>query len=899
MVSVVTGSGNGLVNTSKDVLGGAGGMGQAATGRAGEQITVNAANGNLVIQDRDEYLVGVGPDVDLLRTYNSQGGWDGDNADGWRVGYYRQVTLTSGPFNADGSVAKRVEADGTERSYTCNAGVYVSKEGGGQYDTLSYAGGVWTWTDGDSGVKETYALGNGTYRLTQVTQPEGHFVAVTYNASGLIDTLGTYKAGSVVGTNAPDEKVTLTYSGNQLGSITTSYLDAGQAKTRSVTSYTYYPAGSGIKTGKLQAVTTDLTPTDTTDAKAYTVTYDYDANGRLSSLQQTDGSRFTVEYYGDGRVKSLKDDQNRLTSFSYDAANGTTTVTDPLSQATTLKYGAAGQLLEMAGAALGGASFKQSYTYNSASGDLLTSTNAKGETTTYAYDGTGGGNGAWTRRTDAAGNVTERSYDATSKLLLSETVYSVADTDGPGGPAPTGGSTTRYIYGSNIAKRQLAYVVGPGGQATSYTYDAKDQLQRRTTYTAAYYTSTSFTLSALSGWATSQPASAARQVTDYAYDLRGQVTQETRYATGSSGEASIAQTTYNAFGQLLSRQDGSGVKLSYEYDGLGRVTKTTDTNGVQTLYSYDDQNRKTSVQLDNGQTTVQLFDTQGNLVSSDVLGAGHTDANPKSLGQTLYSYDALGRLWRVQDATGVASYSLYDVSGRKSADIAPNGQLTEYFYDGAGRLIQSIAYSKLLDSTTLQGLGASSTIAGARPAADTVNDRITTYYYDTAGRLQGRLDADGYLVENQYDGASNLVKETRYATAQNVVRLSTANGTTQSTAPLLTRPALDAVNDRVTRNLYDVSGQLAAQINGENVLTVWTYDGAGNKRSQLRRSAPLSATEQTYSLSQLQTRNYMRNENLQGLNPLADDEFTQWIYDDKGQLIAQLDAEGALTEYSY
>ena len=60
MVSVVTGSGAGLVG-SKDVLGSAGELGNAGTGRAGERLTVNAANGNLVVQDRDEYLVGVVP----------------------------------------------------------------------------------------------------------------------------------------------------------------------------------------------------------------------------------------------------------------------------------------------------------------------------------------------------------------------------------------------------------------------------------------------------------------------------------------------------------------------------------------------------------------------------------------------------------------------------------------------------------------------------------------------------------------------------------------------------------------------------------------------------------------------------------------------------------------------
>jgi hypothetical protein len=68
MAAVVSGSSLGLVNTSLHVLGPQGGLGLASQGRAGERVYVNAATGNLVVQGRDELVLGRGPDVSLLRT---------------------------------------------------------------------------------------------------------------------------------------------------------------------------------------------------------------------------------------------------------------------------------------------------------------------------------------------------------------------------------------------------------------------------------------------------------------------------------------------------------------------------------------------------------------------------------------------------------------------------------------------------------------------------------------------------------------------------------------------------------------------------------------------------------------------------------------------------------------
>ena len=56
MVAIVTGNGLGLQSSSALGLGARGQLGEASAGQAGERIYVNAANGNLIVQDRDLYI---------------------------------------------------------------------------------------------------------------------------------------------------------------------------------------------------------------------------------------------------------------------------------------------------------------------------------------------------------------------------------------------------------------------------------------------------------------------------------------------------------------------------------------------------------------------------------------------------------------------------------------------------------------------------------------------------------------------------------------------------------------------------------------------------------------------------------------------------------------------------
>ena len=134
MVAIVTGNGLGIERSSANVLGGA--FGLAALGRAGDAIFVNAANGNLIVNNRDEILIGRGPDAFISRTYNSLGGFDGDNGDQFRISAVLRVHTLVGALGASGSKVTRTGADGNETVFNYNASksAYVSTDGDGAYD---------------------------------------------------------------------------------------------------------------------------------------------------------------------------------------------------------------------------------------------------------------------------------------------------------------------------------------------------------------------------------------------------------------------------------------------------------------------------------------------------------------------------------------------------------------------------------------------------------------------------------------------------------------------------------------------------------------------------------------------------------------------------------------------
>ena len=102
------------------------------------------------------------------------------------------------------------------------------------------------------------------------------------------------------------------------------------------------------------------------------------------------------------------------------------------------------------------------------------------------------------------------------------------------------------------------------------------------------------------------------------------------------------------------------------------------------------------------------------------------------------------------------------LANRLHKEVAANGAVTEYFYDGASRLVKSTAWANAINLTTF---AATPTSANATPAANAAADRTTRYFYDNEGKQRGTLDAEGFIVEYRYNAAGQKIQTWRYADA--------------------------------------------------------------------------------------------------------------------------------------
>jgi YD repeat-containing protein len=850
MVAIFTGLGAGFERGSANVLGANGLWGSGAQGRAGDQVSVNAATGNLVISRQDEFLVGRGPDVGISRTYNNMLDIaDNDNGDNWRQSTDRRVYDLTGTLNTAGSTVKRVGSDGAVVLYTYDtaAAAYVTSDGSGAYDRITKSGNDWIWRDGDSQTTEHYdALNNGRIRLR--TDVDGNSLTFSYHASGLLDKF----------TTADGSWTQYSWSGNNITAIVTGYTDLATSTAKTLTRTHYVYDGSN----RLTTVKVDRTPDDNSiaDSAIYQVNYSYDGNGRIAQITQTDGSAIAFAYDGSGRVitvtQTVASGVTRVTGLAY--YSNLTVITDPRGQTTQLHYDAQGQLLQMVAPA-NDAGLRQIMQYKyDVKGNVLEviETNSArvtvsvppsstvnydttGRKTVYTYDASGN----WLTRTDANSNVTTRTYGAKNELL-SETR---TGSDASGAAVSL---TSRFVYD---VENHLRYEISAAGQVTEYIYATNGQLQWVKDYPEHTYTIAGTpSEAAMNSWRDGLGDRSSLDVVNHLYDARGNRMSTIDYAYASSaGAASSAEGyariyyVYDQAGQLLSSYRQGFASETYAYDGLGRMISSTNANGGSTTIVFADAANTTTVTTSDGLTSISSFNKAGELLSQVDSGSHVTS------GTASYAYDGNGRLRVATDASGKTSFYLYDNAGRKTADIDEVGNVVEYRYDAAGRLAATALYTNLVSAANLTALANPNntlTVAAIRPASNS-QDLWSWTLYDLGGRVLQTIEGDGSVTSHAYDASNRLIATTGYA---NKLASATVNGFKTTLPTSLVTPTASS-NDKVSRSFYDKDGRLIGALDGEGYLSEIIYDAAGRKVQEIGYAQKASGALGTATFNTLRT----------------------------------------------
>ncbi len=865
-------------------------------------------------------------------------------------------------YGTDGKLATITDAAGRQVSITRDTAGRIIQITDPAGKTVLYtydsAGNLATVTD-QMGRTTTYSYGS-DHRLLAITRPD-NVVGTRIEYDGETRVAAIYDAlnnKTTYGYDVTNRAVTVT---DPLGNTTRTVYDADLRLFQATDPWGYvattsYDSDNNIistqdRAGWVTSYTYDTHHNKTSETDPYGKIWQYTYDSFDNLLTATDPLNGTTAYTYDSNHNRITqaDPLNRITQFAYDTSGLLTTVTDPLGKVTSYTYDLYGNPVSMTDPLLHLTQFTYdirgwrltttdprngvtSNTYDDL-GRLLTATDPLNGTTTNAYDLLG----RLVSVTDPELRVRTIQYDAAGRVTaeIDPLNHSKAYTyDGAGNRLTATdelGKVTTYTY---TTRNELATVTDPLNQVTTFGYDPNGN-QVSVTDPRGHTTHTVY-----------DRKNRLIQVKDHdllvwqttEYDALDRVTAQT------DGAGRTVRMTYDAGGQMIQQNDPLGNSTTFAYDAGGRKTSQTNALNETTQFGYDDLGRLTSVTLPGGEVYQYGYDALGLMTTL-------TDPNSHN---TQMVYDALGRMTTRTNAAGeTESYTYdrvgnpltmvvgiwtttwaYDALNRMTGVVAPGGLSTTYTYDAAG---QRTAMQDQTGSTTYtyDDLGRLTSIT----TPDLRTARLT---YDQAGNLSSVTDYGGAISTRTYDRRNRLVvltaadqSRTTYTYDDGDLPLTTTypNGVTATlgydgagrltswvnrradsttisgytyTYDALGRKTsvLDSVG--LTSYAYDSNDRLQQVTDPDGKITSYTFDGAGNRLTQVVTPNGVLAqtTGYTYDPADRLTQvtapdGSIKTHTYDDRGNLTDDGTNTYAYDGLNRLVSVSQGGVQIASYSY
>ncbi|GBG09342.1 hypothetical protein PAT3040_03986 [Paenibacillus agaridevorans] len=362
-------------------------------------------------------------------------------------------------------------------------------------------------------------------------------------------------------------------------------------------------------------------------------------------------------------------------------------------------------------------------------------------------------------------------------------------------------------------------------------------------------------------------------------------------------------------GVPLSSSDGNGNRTYYQYDHLDRLIKITNHDNSFTTAVYTDGSAQQVIITDEtGVKTRMRWDRLGNLMDEAVLDGSYRiirsygyDAYERKSWEkdnlqrtTAYEYDAWSRIKKVTNPDNSNSTIDYDEINkvevstdpagnkwRNTADILGQIVLTEEWKEGQFRKISSAVYdfegnvlsqSNATDTTTY----AYDVLGQLTKLTDALNKEYV-YEYSLAGMLKTIKYPDGNQILKEYDELGRLIEQT-------------------NEVGLKDKYSYD-LSSNLTTHIDRKNQTFEFEYNNRNFLTKkkapdeiidFTYDAAG-RRKTMKIATESEDTEFLYKPS---TGELIRV-------TFPDNKFISYTYNSLGLRSTMTDPFGSVTYYTY